>query len=506
MPTSSSNFTLSLVVSMLTVTWFLTCTSCSETNLVRSGLGLTEVPSWLQENIIELDLSNNSITTVNRDDLGRLKRTKTIDMSYNEIETVHANAFEYVGDLETLNLSYNNIFTLSAQIFRDNKKLKKVDLNNNKLQVTRNSLLAEHILESTSLNYLDVSFCNITSISIETFSGLPNLETLKMNGNPLIQFDFESIRPLNNLKIMHMQIFNSSAFEQFCNNFVNDRKLTLSPSCPSTSSSRLTDREETELSIITASTIVCVCAFFITVVMYVLLVRCKTRKGKAGDTEEQDSGKTVLQRQLPQPPEPNEGYEIPVLPRYRWLSSIYHNRRVKRKTGYSSVPFENTEDEEEERRKAISDKDRILKDTNAGLPHSLPCKTAYPEDIYYSGFIETYPHPEGDEDGDYKTVMRATETSSVPNIPQLPGQYKSSNVCTTFSEGVSSQSPPDETQMMASGSPLRHSERQNTPLPLLPVLPNCVYEEPLTPKTKFCVDGPEKVFVSSTIIEIGQYS
>jgi preprotein translocase subunit SecG len=489
---------------MLTVTWFLTCTSCSETNLVRSGLGLTEVPPWLQENIIELDLSNNSITTVNRDDLGKLKRTKTIDMSYNEIEAVHANAFEYVGDLETLNLSYNNIFTLSAQIFLGNKKLKKVDLNNNKLQVTRNSLLSEHILESTSLNYLDVSFCNITSISIETFSGLPNLETLKMNGNPLIQFDVESIRPLNNLKIMHMQIFNSSAFEKFCNNFVNDRKLTLSPSCPSASSSRLADSEETELNIITASTIICACAFFITVVIYVLLVRCKTRKAKVGDKEKQDSEKTVVQRQLPQPPDPNEGYEIPVSPRYRWLSSIYHTRRVKRKTGYSSVPLENTEEEEEEeegRRKAISDKDK-----NPGLQHSLPCKTVYPGDIHYSEHIEIYSHLESDEDGDYKTVMRETEISSVQNSPQLPEQHRSSHVCTKFSAGVSSQSPPDETQMIASGSPLRHSERQNTPLPLVPVLPNCVYEEPLIPNTKSCVDGPEKVFVSSTTIEIGKYS
>jgi Leucine-rich repeat (LRR) protein len=305
MPISTFNLTPKDVVNMLTVCWVLTCTSCSEMNFVSSGLGLTEFPLCLQENIIKLDLSNNSITTVNRDDLRTLKKVKIIDMSYNKIEIVHADTFEDAGDLEVLNLSYNNISNLSPNIFHSNKKLTNVHLNNNMLQMTRNFRWKEHILESTSLTYLDVSFCNIASISNETFSGLPNLETLKMNGNPLTQFDVEFINPLKNLKIIHIQ-FNSSTFKKFCNHLINYKKLILSPPCPSASITRLRNRVETDLNILTAGTIMCACAFLIIVIVYLLITRCKTRISNAVDTKEHDSENTIHRSRLPQSAEPND--------------------------------------------------------------------------------------------------------------------------------------------------------------------------------------------------------
>lgn len=85
MATSSLDLTVSILVAMLTVYCLPTCCFCSAATLVISGLGLTEVPSCLQGNAIELDLSNNSITTLNRDDLGKLRSLKTTDLSYNEI-------------------------------------------------------------------------------------------------------------------------------------------------------------------------------------------------------------------------------------------------------------------------------------------------------------------------------------------------------------------------------------------------------------------------------------
>jgi hypothetical protein len=426
---------------------------------------------------------------VDRDDLSKLKKAKVIDLSYNKIENVHEDAFKHVGDLEILNLSHNCILNLSPNIFQSNKKLRKVLLNNNKLQVTRNSGRKEHILESTSVTHLDVSFCNIASISSETFSGLPNLEDLNMNGNPLTQFDIEFIQPLKNLKIMHMQqSFNSSTFENFCNQLINNRKLTLSPPCPSASTTRLTDREEADLDILTAGTIMCACAFLIIVIVYLLITRCKTRISNAVDAKEHDSENTTQQRRLPQPAEPNEGYEIPTSPRYGWFSSIYHNRRAKKKTGNASVPLQNTGDVN---RRDVSDKDGVLTGRNPGSVHSLSCTTLYQEGILYPKSSQVNSHPESNADK-YSTVLAATETSSVPE------QYQSSHMRTTFNAEVLSESPPRPNQMIGSGSPVRRSP--------VPPQPTCVFDEPHVHNTDACVNGSETVFVSSTSIEIGQNS
>ncbi|XP_023711657.1 uncharacterized protein LOC111866701 [Cryptotermes secundus] len=501
MPTSSLHLTLKVVVRLLTVYWLLTCTSCSQNNFVSSGIGLIEFPTCLQENTIELDLSNNSITIVDRDDLSKLKKVKVIDLSYNKIKSVHEDAFEHVGDLEMLNLSHNCIFNLSSNIFHSNKKLTKVHLNNNKLQVSRNFRWKEHILQSTSVTHLDVSFCNIAAISSKTFSGLPNLEMLNIDGNPLTEFDVEFIQPLNNLKIMHMQFFNSSTFEKFCNHLMNHGKLTLSPPCPSASTTRLTDREEADLKILTVGTIMCACAFLITVIVYLLTTRCKTRTSNAVDTKEHDSENTIQQRRLPKPAEPNEGYEIPTSPRYGWFSSICHNRRVKRKTGYTSVPLENTGDVN---RRAVSDKDGVLTGTNPGSLHSLSCRTVYLDGIIYPKPSQVNSHPESNVDK-YSTVLAETETYSVPKIPPLPKQHQSPHMRTIFNAEVLSESPPGPNQMIGSGSPARRSEYQNISSSSVPPEPTWVFDEPQVNNTEASVNGSEIVFVSSTFIEIGQH-
>jgi hypothetical protein len=495
--------TLNVVFNVLTVNWMLTCTSCSEINFVRSGLGLMEVPTCLQEDLIKLDLSNNSIMAVKRDDLGKLKKAKIIDLSYNEIERVHEDAFKHVGNLEELNLSHNNIFNLAPNIFHSNKKLAKVDLSNNKLQVTRNFQRTEHILESTSLTYLDISFCKITSVSRETFGGLPNLETLKMNGNSLIQHDVEFIEPLKNLKIMQIQFFNSSTIETFCNHLINDRKLTLSTPCFSASTNRLTDHDEADLNILTTGTIMCACAFLITVIVYLLVTRCKTRKANAVDGKEHDSENIIQRRQLPRPPEPNEGYEIPVSSRYGWVSSIYRNRREKRKPGYSSAPLANNKHDS---RRTDSDKDHVLTGTIPGSLHSLSCTTDYQDGVLYPTTSQVCSHSESNEDEEKLMTSPTIETSSVPKIPQLPKKYLLSRMNNTSNAEGLSESTPRPNQMIGSASPDTNSECQNVSLPLVPPRPTCIFETPLIHNTKASVNGQERMFVSSAFIEIGQDS
>jgi hypothetical protein len=484
------------------VYWLLTCAFCYEDYAILTDRGLSEVPKDLQQNVTILDLSNNSITTIERNDFSKVRQVKNINLSYNKIHIIYEGSFQYVGDLEELNLSYNNIINLPPNIFSGNNNLTKVYLQKNWLKVTGYESKTWHILESTSLTYLDISFCNITSISQESFSGLPNLETLKLSGNSLKHLDVEIIKTLKNLKEMHIEFCNPSTFEKFCFHLREQiMKFTLFPPCSSSNKTR--ELDGMDLNILTTGIIMCACVFLITLTAYITIIRCKTRETVA--SEKHDSENIIQQRPLPQPPDPTDGYEVPVTERFS--STCSRNRQVRRERGYNSLPLENNLNASN---RNVSGKDHVLTGRISGSIQSSQYTTDYQDSTPYPSPSQINSRSDRNkEEKSNLSVPCIRGTCSIPKKLKFPTEYRASCTYRTSTVGGLRTGPLRPLQMTKPLSRDRYSEDRKKSLPPAPPRPVSTLQSPVThdAATVYVKSSEsETMFVSSVFIELGQNS
>jgi hypothetical protein len=506
MQPSRLNITLTFVVSILTIYGELTCAYCQGDCALLTNRGLREVPKDLQHNVTILNLSDNNITTIKRHDFSNMAKVKKINLSYNKIHTITDGSFEDARDLEELNLSYNNIYRFPRNIFSRNNNLTKVYLKKNWLHEIGYLPKTAHILESTSLTYLDISFCNVTSISPEAFSGLPNLETLNMSGNSLKELDVEIIKQLKSLKELHIEFYSPSTYEQFCCHLQEQKKkLTLLRPC--SCSVKTKESDVMDLNILTTGTIMCACVFLVTTTVYLVVARCKTQKTAEVATEEHGSRTTVQQRPLPQPPDTDDGYEVPATSRYNWFSSaFFRNRQPKRGGGYDALPLENNRNI---RDRTVLGNGRASTERIPGSNYGLQETMVYQDSILYPTQSQTDSGPEKNEDKPNLSVPPVTDTYLIPEIPPFPEEYQaSSRYRPSTVQGLPAM-PFGTYQMTELPSSGRRSEDQKMYFP--PVPPRLVrtLQTPAMRNTAtVCVtrDKSEAMFVSSAFIELGQQS
>ena len=216
-----------------------------------SSSSLKEIPLILPTNVRGLQLDNNSVTLLENDsfvsrgltelenlqadfcqigtiELGAFNGlTKLIYLSMlgNEISEIIPGTFEKVGRLEYLYLDHNRIEHLEADVFSGLNNLKYLCLTNNKLQylhpdiflglpklesvyVGNNKRLKVptdgHLINSHSLSSLDISDCNIISVSVETFANSSALERLYLSYNNLRSLDINILKALPKLSALYL--------------------------------------------------------------------------------------------------------------------------------------------------------------------------------------------------------------------------------------------------------------------------------------------------------------
>ncbi|KAI8484887.1 hypothetical protein Bbelb_372940 [Branchiostoma belcheri] len=169
------------------------------------GLGLTEVPSDLPNNITELNLSNNSLSYNWTGDILRFKNLTRLRLSQNNISFIEENTLSgtplvylflqhnmlenipvevlHISSLKYLNLENNNIKNLTVPLrhYRTTVRLQVLILKNTQL-----SLLQGDIFAGLNLQSMDLSFNNLESLPHLVF-GKRNmkLETLLLGVNRL---------------------------------------------------------------------------------------------------------------------------------------------------------------------------------------------------------------------------------------------------------------------------------------------------------------------------------
>jgi Leucine-rich repeat (LRR) protein len=140
-----------------------------------------------------------------------------LNLSSNGVSDIDEDSFRGLINVTHIYLSENNISYIPPRTFNQNAFLKKLYLKNNPLTLPEN----ESILQSDSITYLDIAFCNITLLPVDTFASLPNLVAIRLDGNVLTNITTETFEPLRNLEEIYMESKTVKCAEKFYKEFLN---------------------------------------------------------------------------------------------------------------------------------------------------------------------------------------------------------------------------------------------------------------------------------------------
>ncbi|XP_072548957.1 toll-like receptor 1 [Salminus brasiliensis] len=151
---------------------FLTSFLAMETIILDySSRNLSAVPSDLPSSAEAVDLSQNLIQTLRKQDFYRTPSLSFLNLSWNVLADIDVDTFVSTPVLEILDLSYNRLQNLSSQTY---------------------------LLQARSLRYLDLSSNMFARMTLGTeFSNLRNLRWLGLSADRIHCHDFDSISRLS---------------------------------------------------------------------------------------------------------------------------------------------------------------------------------------------------------------------------------------------------------------------------------------------------------------------
>lgn len=183
-----------------------------------SERSLTDVPQSFQGDFAMISLAYNRIDGIRQHDFSNPLKVETLDLKYNVITNIHEKAFANLKELRTLDLSYNRINVIPSSLFENNSKLENLYLRSNMLSIMG------PIVHSVSLKNLDISSCIIYYLPYNAFMGVPNLNTLNLNDNPLINLATDTFQNvIQHFKNKSVKYFPTIICELDCNCYINNK-------------------------------------------------------------------------------------------------------------------------------------------------------------------------------------------------------------------------------------------------------------------------------------------
>ncbi|MCP9266008.1 Protein slit [Dirofilaria immitis] len=174
--------------------------SCSQDIVICSGQSLLEIPSGIPPDTVRLDLQENKISEIRKNDLKALRHLKILQLMDNQIHMVESDAFDNLIALERLRLNRNRLRTLPDEVFINNVNLYRLDLSENLLTVLTDSQLqgpkselsimiskgvTDDPLEQASMLISKLYECTVYSLDNHVIATWTEMEILTLNGNNL---------------------------------------------------------------------------------------------------------------------------------------------------------------------------------------------------------------------------------------------------------------------------------------------------------------------------------
>lgn len=143
-------------------------------------------------NLLTLNLSRNNIVTISKGAFNGLGSLKVLDLSNNRIASI-TELFKPFNMLTDLDLSNNFLTSVQSGTFSRLRKLTRLLLNGNRLQVPHGYIFQGLI----SLKFLGLRRCGITKLSDDLFHPIHSIATLDLGDNAI--FSLPSSGQFNNL-------------------------------------------------------------------------------------------------------------------------------------------------------------------------------------------------------------------------------------------------------------------------------------------------------------------
>jgi hypothetical protein len=148
-----------------------------------------------------LSLSHNKIREIIPGTFENMNSLEYLDLADNVIEHLEVDVFCGLVNLKHIHLEENNLLNLHPDLFVGLSKLQSLYLSNNpNLQIPTD----HHFINSHSLTQLDISGCNVSSVSVETFANVTALEWLDLRYNHLKSVDLNVLKLLPKLSALYV--------------------------------------------------------------------------------------------------------------------------------------------------------------------------------------------------------------------------------------------------------------------------------------------------------------
>lgn len=176
---------------------------------------------FLTGDLQKLDLSYNKIESISGAMFKHLTGLQSLELKGNDITKINQGAFLNLRALRNIDLSFTMLDQLPSLLFLKNTNLDVIKLNDNPnlKSLPREGFVSEK--EFFSVYHLDVSMCDISELSDNTFKSMPYLSRLNLGWNNLVYLNDKVLAPLKRLKDLDLtnNILENVHDNVFANNF-----------------------------------------------------------------------------------------------------------------------------------------------------------------------------------------------------------------------------------------------------------------------------------------------
>ncbi|KAK0396624.1 hypothetical protein QR680_001791 [Steinernema hermaphroditum] len=162
------------------------------------GLNLTSVPLDIPLDTQRLELHENKIALITKNDFSNLRQLKVLQLTDNEINTIEDNAFDNLEGLEKIKLNRNKLRQIPDHLFKKCKRLHRIDLSENLLT----TITDEQLRGPESVRSLQLERNQLTCVDGRTISQWTEMEILSLHGNSLNTLSELDFMP--NLRILRL--------------------------------------------------------------------------------------------------------------------------------------------------------------------------------------------------------------------------------------------------------------------------------------------------------------